>query len=235
MLSEKNYINLLKTLITNNYKFESFDNRNKYEKIVLLRHDIDVNLNYALKLAEIEKELNIKATYFLMLRSPMYNLFSRSNLKIVKKIIELGHHIGLHFDTFGLENDKIQETIDFEINTLNKLLSVTISTVSFHQPCESILNNKIKIDKINTYDKNDMKDIFYISDSNANLNILHIENLINEKKLHILIHPIWWINDNFISTKENWNKAIIDNFKREEEQLLLTERAYGGERCLKII
>ena len=88
----KGYTSLLETAINSGYKFVSFNEVKTInsEKFCVLRHDIDVSLKAAFEMAEIEHKLGIKATYFLMLRSPIYNLLSRSNHTYVKKIIDLG-------------------------------------------------------------------------------------------------------------------------------------------------
>src|SRR4051812_6000720 len=82
----KGYETLLKQAVDSGYQFCSFENIDvdNSGKICYLRHDIDADVTAALKLAEIENSLGIRATYFFMLRSPVYNLFSRFNQKLVE-------------------------------------------------------------------------------------------------------------------------------------------------------
>ena len=68
------------------------------KRFILWRHDCDLSLVRALALAHIEAEESITATYFLNPHSEFYNVFELSQWKNVKKIISLGHEIGLHFD-----------------------------------------------------------------------------------------------------------------------------------------
>lgn len=234
MLNKKNYTYLLQELKSEGYVFASFDKKELFPKFVLLRHDIDSNLGFALELAKLESTLNIKATYFVMLKSPIYNLFSRNNQKILKQIILLGHEIGLHFDDYNIHESLLQQSINNEVEIFKSSFDIDIKAVSFHQPSQKIIENKIKIYQINTYDHNDMADIFYISDSNANKRVLDIDLLKKYPKLQILIHPMWWVQEEFISTKQSWDNAIINNFYQEELQLLNTERAYGDKRCMQI-
>lgn len=63
----------------------------------LLRHDVDADLAAALIMAQIENKLGIASTYFIMLRSPLYNLMGSQNHLLVEKILGLGHAIGLHY------------------------------------------------------------------------------------------------------------------------------------------
>ena len=98
----KSYREMLQAFANKNYTFEFFQNAASLlaEKklFVLLRHDIDVELEKALKIAQIENELNIKSTYFFLLRTQHYNVFSSENTEIIKEILSLGHQPGIHFD-----------------------------------------------------------------------------------------------------------------------------------------
>src|ERR1700741_1279317 len=94
----KGYNHLLELALNNNYAFIDFDKNiiDKTEKFCLLRHDIDADLKAAFAMSEIEASLGIKATYFLMLRSPVYNLFGRQNHKFTEGILKNGHTLALH-------------------------------------------------------------------------------------------------------------------------------------------
>ena len=48
--------------------------------------------------------------------------------------------------------------------------------------------------------------------------------------MQLLIHPIWWMTAQEDTTENLWSRSIINNFKREEQQIFLTERAYGAKR-----
>ena len=65
---------------------------------LIMRHDIDMYLESALRMSLIEKRLGICTTYFFMVRCPLYNVFSPSGAEQVRQILTSGHHLGLHFD-----------------------------------------------------------------------------------------------------------------------------------------
>jgi len=80
------------------------------EKIIGLRHDVDSELNHALKIAKIEHDLGIKSTYFVLhTASYFYKEISSGiiNNKLIKKLLylqdTLGHEIGLHIDLMPIE------------------------------------------------------------------------------------------------------------------------------------
>jgi hypothetical protein len=63
---------------------------------VFLRHDVDLSLDAALRMAELEAGLGAHATYFLMTESVFYNLASPEGVAALERLRELGHRIGLH-------------------------------------------------------------------------------------------------------------------------------------------
>ena len=77
------------------YRFASFDRPPRAGE-VLLRHDVDMSLDAALTMAELEAGRGVQATYFLMTRSDFYNLDSRSGVAALERLRALGHRVGLH-------------------------------------------------------------------------------------------------------------------------------------------
>jgi hypothetical protein len=63
---------------------------------LLLRHDVDLSLDAALRLAELEADAGAQATYFLMTQSVFYNLASEEGEAALVRLRELGHRVGLH-------------------------------------------------------------------------------------------------------------------------------------------
>src|SRR5205085_5846649 len=63
---------------------------------VILRHDVDLSLEAALRLAEVEAEEGASATYFLMTRSVFYNLASSTGERALARLRELGHTVAHH-------------------------------------------------------------------------------------------------------------------------------------------
>ncbi len=77
------------------YRFADFAKRPEHG-CVLLRHDVDLSLDAALRMAELEHDLEARATYFLMTESVFYNLASTEGTTAVARLRELGHRVGLH-------------------------------------------------------------------------------------------------------------------------------------------
>jgi len=89
------YGELLDAARDGGYRFAFFD-REPQQGDVLLRHDVDMSLEAAVTMAELEAERSVAATYFLMTRSDFYNLDARSGVAALARLRELGHRVGLH-------------------------------------------------------------------------------------------------------------------------------------------
>jgi hypothetical protein len=89
------YRELLEAVKHGGYRFGFFD-RLPEPGTVLLRHDVDLSLDAALQLAELEANAGASATYFLMTRSEFYNLDSPSGEAALEQLRTLAHRVGLH-------------------------------------------------------------------------------------------------------------------------------------------
>jgi hypothetical protein len=89
------YRELLEAALAGGYRFAFFD-REPGPGEVLLRHDVDLSLEAAVRIAELEAEAGARATYFLMTRSEFYNLASPGGERALERLRELGHRVGLH-------------------------------------------------------------------------------------------------------------------------------------------
>jgi hypothetical protein len=89
------YAELLAAAKYGGYRFAFFDHEPQAGEL-LLRHDVDLSLDAALRLAELEVEAGAQATYFLMTRSIFYNLASPEGEHALARLRELGHRVGLH-------------------------------------------------------------------------------------------------------------------------------------------
>jgi hypothetical protein len=89
------YRELLEAARAGGYRFAFFD-RDPAPGDLLLRHDVDLSLEAAVELAEMEAGMGASATYFLMTESVFYNLASREGEAAVGRLRALGHRVGLH-------------------------------------------------------------------------------------------------------------------------------------------
>jgi hypothetical protein len=89
------YRELLEAAKEGGYSFARFGEEPR-EGELFLRHDVDLTLAAAIEMAELEAELDVVATYFLMTKSVFYNLASEEGAAAIERLRELGHAVGLH-------------------------------------------------------------------------------------------------------------------------------------------
>jgi hypothetical protein len=102
--SLEHYRELLLAAAEGGYHYAFFDEQPS-EGALFLRHDVDLSLDAALQLAELEVETGARATYFLMTQSVFYNLGSPEGRRALNRLRELDHQVGLHSVWPGIDLD----------------------------------------------------------------------------------------------------------------------------------
>lgn len=203
---KKGYVNLITSLKVLNYDFVTFNDFSSQDKQIILRHDVDFSLDDALEMARVESEIDISATYFFLLGSQFYNLFSKAGKNTLLSIIGLGHEIGLHFDASIYDESEMPSKILYERAILQDQAETPVKTFSFHRGALSHLGTDSGYFGIDgAYDKKFFKDIGYCSDSEGRWRYHHplVHPCVQEKKsFQLLIHPIWWSSETPISPSE---------------------------------
>ncbi len=191
------YRGLIDLLRENGYAFSSYVNYPSRGKCVILRHDIDFSLEQAVKLAQLENELGVRSTYFVLLSSDFYNPASSSSYRCLHEILDLGHDIGLHFDetAYSYERYGMEYYIRKEARVLSDLIDVNINSFSLHRPNRFTLETGIRIPgMINSYGEEFFNGFKYLSDSRRRWRE-PVEEIIRKgehEKLHILTHAFWY-------------------------------------------
>jgi hypothetical protein len=170
------------------------------EPWLILRHDIDFCVQAAREMAMVEASKNLFSTYFFMLRTPFYNLFTAENTNAIRDILAAGHRIGLHFDRMPYPNASVAElnaALNREAALLSNWFETEIKIVSYHRPIAREVEGHAEGSHplLNTYMDTFTKKIKYFSDSQGAFRFGHpFESETFQKRLpiQILIHPIWW-------------------------------------------
>lgn len=185
--------------------FRDYTDKKTEKRLILLRHDVDFNLRNALTFAELENKSGAVSTFFIRVHAP-FNVFSYDNYPILKKIISLGHEIGLHYepDFFILLNEKnFTNTFNRERTVLENIINEKISGISLHEPnrrssnlaVDENLLKKLKL-RYSAYQPKFVKEFKYISDSGGRWREGCFCQFIKKDtpKLCVLTHPVWWFN-----------------------------------------
>jgi hypothetical protein len=218
------------------YEFEPFGTSTGRPH-ALWRHDVDFSPHRGLKLARIEADANVRATYFLALRSPFYNLLEPSVLARAREIAALGHWFGLHFELAASDQTDssagLAEALSFERRLLSELLDRPIESVSFHNPGTE---RKAPFDDelagmINVYGRGIAESYLYVSDSNGFWQDRRLPDVIASgasDRLHVLTHPEWW-QEVPMSPRERLARCIRGRAEHAQATYEDPVRAWGRE------
>lgn len=161
---------------------------------LVLRHDIDVSLESALKMAEIEHDTGVRSTYFVLLSSNHYNSFEGRNARMIRQISEFGHEIGLHYDVsqYRCYTEDMVQALKTETQALESLTGKNVRSISSHAPMGPA--SFLSISSCVNADDPRLRDI-YIHDSRKLWTIKSLSVLLNNppRRVLLLVHPYhWW-------------------------------------------
>lgn len=94
---------------------------------IVIRHDVDRRPNNAIRIAELEKNLGIKTTYFFRINS----LVTVPDL--IKEIAAMGHEIGYHYETLDKARGDYKKAIQLFEDELKSLREICeVRTICMH-------------------------------------------------------------------------------------------------------
>jgi len=161
----------------------------KGRNTVFWRHDVDFSLKAAVKMAEFEQKLGIKATFYLFLAgdNPFYSL--REAIQAEQTIYDLGHRIGVHVD-------------ERKVTGLDDGTHPFRGDISFHCPTPNVLWRDFSRFE-NAY-ASAWKGRYY-ADSNGNFSYGEPEDdpRLGKEQLQVNLHPEWWF-------EKGWYREIDD-------------------------
>ncbi len=214
------YEALLKKFAGEGYVVVSFDQVEKNSRHLVLRHDVDVSLSTAVKLAEVENNLGYASHYFILLTSEQYNPATSKSRMAIEQILALGHSVGLHFDASIKTSQELEHRANQEIEWLSNLIDSKVSMISFHRPIKEWIDSPKTIAGVShTYQPKYFSEIGYCSDSRGQWQYgMPLTNpaVKSGRALQLLTHPIWWV-DSHRSPAERLESHL---FKRNKEIMI---------------
>jgi hypothetical protein len=155
---------------------------------VILRHDVDRWLPTAIRMAKLEAEYNIRASYYVRMTPGVFKPAA------LKRLSHLGHEIGYHYEVLTKAKGNLEKAIEIfeaELRTLRKIVS--ISTISMHGSPLRRWNN---LDLWDVYDFKDYDvkaetsfsinyaNIYYFTDTGRswNANRFNLRDRVNSRK-----------------------------------------------------
>jgi hypothetical protein len=217
---------LLLTFKNNGYQIMRFDQYwknkdyyNSFDRMVLLRHDVDRFPKMAVTVAEMEAGNGIFGTFFFRVKPRVF----KEN--IIKRIVSLGHEIGYHYEVMTDANGSLREADCLFKENLKRLRDIfPIVSASMHSRPLSRFDNRSFWDHVSlekygllgeTYRNIDHYKFMYLADSGRNWssdrNVVwdyvkgsalsrisgtpQLCKMIESQeinKIHLLIHPNRW-------------------------------------------
>lgn len=202
----QSYRELVHTILLNGYEITDYHSYKGAKNPCILRHDIDMDLCKAAEFAEIERGIlgddkKLNATYFVLISSDLYNPFSKEGIACLKRIVESGHEIGLHFDEKKYMGDEefnpiiCRTQVKKEISLLSEIINSRVRVVSMHRPSKQFLESRMDFGEVvNSYSAPFFEQFKYLSDSRMfwRENIEDVVKSKQEQALHVLTHPFWY-------------------------------------------
>ena len=137
----KSYQSLLEAFQRNGYRFLTFEELMTMPvegKTVVMRHDVDEKAYNALKMAQLENKLGIRATYF-------FRIVKQSNVsEVIEQIVKLGHEVGYHYEDLALaEGDEEKAVESFLHNLAYFRQFYPVRSVCMHGSSTSKYDNRL--------------------------------------------------------------------------------------------
>jgi hypothetical protein len=122
----RHYGEILEAAKSGGYRFTTFGEP-PARRDIFLRHDVDLSLDAALRMAELEAEHGVVTTYLLMAESVFYNLASHEGVEAIERLRGLGHAVGLHAVYPNVELDERFDPVVSWHNPEAEYMSATIT------------------------------------------------------------------------------------------------------------
>jgi hypothetical protein len=168
--------------------------------ILFLRHDVKISLGKALRMAEIESEYGLPASYMVRADSPLYSLDERRTRIQLLEIVQMGHEVGLHFDLARetRQSPSYLRLLESEIHTacdrVEQIICRPVRSLSFQRSIPFLFGGPLLLNGRINADSSELR-AWWLSDSGGSCR--HGEPLAqisehNGPVLQMILHPIWW-------------------------------------------
>jgi hypothetical protein len=200
------YRALIEAFLQRGYAVRGFEDAEMDTRHLILRHDLDMSIQAAIPMAELERSLGVASIYFVLVRTEFYNPFSFAATRDLRRLLELGHAIGLHFDASLYPDDRaaLDRGAASECEVLEAIIGSPVGLISLHRPGASrqgdlIFGRKGSLGGRRQADEPIyFQNLAYRSDSRGGWHYGHPlehEAVLAGRALQLLTHPIWWISE----------------------------------------
>lgn len=221
------YRDLIAALRDKGYEVLGYEAADPASRHLILRHDVDQSLGLAAEMAEFERAIGVASTYFVLVRTEMYNILSRDGTAYLRRILDAGHRVGLHLDAFLYAAADGAGTLEaaavWECDVLEQATGKAVELISFHRPARSLLGREGTLaGRLHVYAPRFFSAMGYCSDSQGawrHGHPLDHDAVRDGRALQLLTHPVWW------ATPPGKPREKLDRVLDERTQRLRAELA----------
>jgi hypothetical protein len=188
---------------------------------ILLRHDIDYDLQAAEAIQRLEEEAGVRSSFLFLVSTDFYNVASTTGRRFLTELASRGFDVGLHFDPdvhADVHGDLALDTaFSAERAFLESITGRPLRSVSLHNP--SSHHRYPSFDGVvNAYDPRWFGPDRYVSDSSRRWRRDPLAFLAGERSavVQVLTHPIHFSQDDaayrpqFQRMARNWSERLHD-------------------------
>jgi len=198
------YREIVEALLRKGYEVRGFADAESGKRHLILRHDLDMSIQMAVPMAELERAMGVSAVYFVLMRTEFYNPYAPASVRDLKRLLAWGHRIGLHFDPclYDAERAALDRGAAEECAALESIIGQPVTEISLHRPGKTPQGKLIygKQGALGGRRQADepiyFHDMAYCSDSRGGWHYGHpLEQraVADGRALELLTHPIWWV------------------------------------------
>jgi hypothetical protein len=207
------------------------------EKEIVLRHDIDFDLEAAVAVGAMDRSRGYSSMFFVMADCEFYSISTRAGRGALEELRNQGHSVGIHWDyrNYSSVPERAKSQFQLNLSMIEQVTQERISYSSQHMPTSSVDSALLAPPSIvDMYSPLVMDNFAYISDSSMLWRSKNIFELMQtSKKIVFLAHPLWWFypgnqaNDklqNLEAKKLNVLRASFKDFEDEMIRVLQTRK-----------
>lgn len=162
--------------------------------VLLLRHDLDHDLESARIVAALEAEEGVAATYFVQTACDFYNLLGTVGRAAIREIADAGHEIGLHYAAARYVGPGGAAAIAADVRLLEDLGGRKVVSAAQHIPIDDgAVDLSAHICHDAYHSRFTSGDMIYISDSLMQWRAETPHDLLDARRsFQLLVHPECW-------------------------------------------
>ena len=220
-------------LLDRGYMLRSFRDPEPDRRHLILRHDIDQSIQLARRLGELEAGYGWTATYFVLMRTEMYNPWSDAATADLRALVRLGHDVGLHLDSrLYRDADALEAGAQTECAALETILDAPVTALSFHRPPKEKLGGGLRLGgRLNAYADRFVAEMGYCSDSRGEWRFGHPWDhpaVAEGRALQLLTHPVWWVGETASAPVRRLDDALRQRISALDEEMSANNTVWSG-------